>query len=72
MGPVPVVEEPEPWTRHAREVPTSARDCGSMMDIESEGQLWIDTDKRASRELFMDVGNSETNVKLLSQLVKSW
>jgi len=42
------------------------------MDIENEGQLWIDTDKRASRELFMDVGNSETNVKLLSQLVKSW
>jgi hypothetical protein len=59
--------------RHAREVRQRQRAiAGARWTFESEGQLWIGTGKRASRELFLDcrqLGNKRKTPKSSGQVL---
>ena len=72
MGPVPVVEEPEPWTRHAREVRQRQR---AITEDDKHSKVKVScglVPTNASRELFLDcrqLGNKRKTPKSSGQVL---
>ena len=73
MGPVPIVDKSEQWTRHAREV---ANASARLPEDDGHLKVKVSSGLVPTNALLVSyswiVGSSEANAKLLSLAVKSW